>query len=179
MNHKNNGKLPSYSELNNFLDTSRDFGYQSFVGWEHTSANNEGLKFLYSIENLSQLQKIITKSLDGVHPEGKDIIVPLENIVSVLSNIYENANRTQIGDIYTRYIIPQATPRNDVETINKQTIQAIVNMLRVQFETEENNKKLTIWNTVYGDFNKEGLRAHAPIKLRNRHPQYMAFNMNY
>ena len=113
MNHKNNGKLPSYSELNNFLDTSRDFGYQSFVGWEHTSANNEGLKFLYSIENLSQLQKIITKSLDGVHPEGKDIIVPLENIASVLSNIYENANRTQIGDIYTRYIIPQATPRNE------------------------------------------------------------------
>ena len=31
----------------------------------------------------------------------------------------------------------------------------------------------------YGDFNKEGLRAYPPIKLRNKHPQYMAFNMNY
>ena len=179
MNEQNKGKLPSYSELNNYLDTSHDFGYQSFVCWENTSANNAGLKFLYSVENLTNLQKIITKSLTGVHPEGKDIIVPIENIANALSNIYQNANRTQIGDIYSRYIIPQATPRNDIETINKQTIQVIVNMLRVQFETEENNKKLTVWNTVYGDFNKEGLRAHPPIKLRNRHPQYMAFNMNY
>ena len=34
-----------YSELNNYLDTSHDFGNQSFVGWENTSANNAGLKF--------------------------------------------------------------------------------------------------------------------------------------
>ena len=43
----------------------------------------------------------------------------------------------------------------------------------------EANKKLTIWNTVYGDFNKEGLRGHSQIKIREKHPQYMAFNMNY
>ena len=96
-----------------------------------------------------------------------------------MSNIIQNANRTEIGSIYSRYIIPQKEPRNDVRTINQQTVQAIVNMLRSQFEIEENNKKLTIWNTMYGDFNKEGLRAHPPIKLRNRHPQYMAFNMKY
>ena len=36
---------------------------------------------------------------------------------------------------------------------------------------EENNKKLTIWTTVFGDFNSHGLRSHAPIKLRERKPQ--------
>ena len=40
-----------------------------------------------------------------------------------------------------------------------------------------------VWNiwtgTLYGDFNKAGLRRHPKIKLRERHPQYMAFNMNY
>ena len=41
------------------------------------------------------------------------------------------------------------------------------------------NNTLDIWNTVYGDFNKAGLRAHPKIKLREKHPQYMAFNMNY
>ena len=172
-------KLPTYSELKNYLDTSTDFGYQSYVGWEHTSHMDNNLKFLYSTENLSNLQKIITKSLEGIHPEGKDIIVPLKEIASSLSNIYENANRTQIGDIHTRYIVPQATPRNDCQTINEQTIQAIVSLLRTQFQVEKNNKKLTVWNTLYGDFNKEGLRAYPPIKLRNKHPQYMAFNMNY
>ena len=79
--------------------------------------------------------------------------------------------------IFTLEHYPQTTPRNDIETINKQTIQVIVNMLRVQFETEENNKKLTVWNTIYGDFNKKAYEI--TIKLRNRHPQYMAFNMNY
>ena len=103
----------------------------------------------------------------------------METIASVISNIFQNVNRTQIGDIYTVFTIPQETPRNDVHTINEQTVQAIVSMLRNQFEIEENNKKLTVWNTMYGDFNKEGLRSHPPIKLRNRHPQYMAFNMKY
>jgi len=172
-------KLPTYSELKNYLDTSTDFGYQSYVGWEHTSKMDDHLKYLYSNENLTHLQKIITKSLEGVHPEGKEIIVPLKEIASSLSNIYENANRTQIGDIHSRYIVPQATPRNDCKTINEQTIQAIVSLLRTQFQVEKNNKKLTVWNTLYGDFNKEGLRAYPPIKLRNKHPQYMAFNMNY
>jgi len=51
--------------------------------------------------------------------------------------------------------------------------------IKNQMEMEQANKKLTVWTTLLGDFNKEGLRAHAPIKLRRRHPQYMAFNMNY
>jgi hypothetical protein len=172
-------RLPTYSELNNFLDTDRDMGYQSYVGWKNTSSNTPGLEFLYSVENLTNLQQIIKTSLRGLHPEGKDIIVPIENIMNVVSNIFENANRTDIGCIYSRDIVAPKTPRNDVKTINEQSIQAICNMLRSQFETEANNKKLTVWNTVYGDFNKEGLRAHPPIKLRNRHPQYMAFNMKY
>ncbi len=172
-------QLPTYSELCNQQYTNNDMSYQSYVGWENTSNQSLPLEYLYSIENLSQLQTIIKESLQGVHPEGKNIIVPLETIASVISNIFQNVNRTQIGDIYTVFTIPQETPRNDVHTINEQTVQAIVSMLRNQFEIEENNKKLTVWNTMYGDFNKEGLRSHPPIKLRNRHPQYMAFNMKY
>ena len=52
-------------------------------------------------------------------------------------------------------------------------------MLKTQFEVEANNKKLTIWNSLYGDFNDQGLRAHPPIKIRKKHGQYMAFNMKY
>ena len=43
----------------------------------------------------------------------------------------------------------------------------------------EENHKLSVWNTIYGEFNEKGLRAHPPIKIRKKHPQYMAFNMNY
>ena len=62
MDSKQKSGLPNYSEMTNFLETPTDFGYQSYVGWEHSSRWNENLKYLYSIENLSNLQKIITKS---------------------------------------------------------------------------------------------------------------------
>ena len=55
-----------------------------------------------------------------------------------------------------------------------------LNQLKNTIEIEQCNNKLDIWNgTLYGDFNKAGLRRHPKIKLRERHPQYMAFNMNY
>jgi hypothetical protein len=60
-----------------------------------------------------------------------------------------------------------------------QTINLIVNDVKNNLETEENNKKLTIWTTVYGDFNEQGLRSHPPIKIRNKKPASMQFNMNY
>jgi hypothetical protein len=180
--------LPNYSEtlqsvnckkLNNFHDTSAEMAYQRYVGWTNTSSQDANLNYLYSPENLLELQVVIKNSLKGVHPEGKDIIVSTNQIAEVLSNVYENGTRTGIGDIYSRYIIEQEKPRCDIRTLNNQTVQAIVNQIKTEFEVQENNKKLTIWTSVYGDFNKEGLRAHPPIKIRKKHPQYMAFNMNY
>ena len=44
---------------------------------------------------------------------------------------------------------------------------------------EENNRKLTIWTTVYGDFNAHQLRQHAPIKVLNKRPNPMEFHMRY
>ena len=174
-----NGSLPTSSQLQNFLGSEHDTNNMSYVGWDNTSAQSPNLTFLLSTTNLQQLQAVIMEQLDGVHPEGKRMVVPLCEIANIVSYIYQNGAKENIGDIYSRYIIPQEQPRNDIRSINNQAIQAVVNLLKTQFEVEKNNKRLSIWNSVYGDFNKEGLRAHAPIKLRKKHPQYMAFNMNY
>jgi hypothetical protein len=128
---------------------------------------------------LDSISKAITKLLEGVDPQNRPIIVSNENIASVMSNVYRFGTRTNIGDIYSRFIIPQEQARNDMRTIVNQTINIIVSNIKNQTGMEEANKKLTVWTTLLGDFNKEGLRAHAPIKLRRKHPQYMAFNMNY
>jgi hypothetical protein len=93
--------------------------------------------------------------------------------------VYRNGTRPNVGDIHTRYIIPPIQTRNDIRDINNQTIGIIVSAIRDEMETTENNKRLTIWNTLYGDFNEAGLRQHPIIKIRKRHPHYMAFNMNY
>jgi hypothetical protein len=93
--------------------------------------------------------------------------------------MYQNSTRPNIGDIYTKDTIPLDQSRNDIREINNQTINVIVCAIRDEVDTIENNKKYSIWSSLYGDFNKHSLRAHPPIKIRRRNPQRFAFNMNY
>jgi hypothetical protein len=169
-------QLPSYSTL---LNTTWNGNFMANVGWEETSSGNCELNSLYSEPMLDAVSKAITKALEGVDPQGRPIIVSNENIAGVISNVYRFGTRTDIGDIHSRFIVPHAEARNDLRTIMNQAINIIVSNIRNEIEMTENNKKLTVWTTLLGDFNKEGLRAHSQIKIRRRHPQYMAFNMNY
>jgi len=168
--------LPNWTTLNN---TSYNGNYMANVGWEQTSSGNCELNSLYSDAVLDSISQTITRALDGVDPQGKKLYVSKENIASVISNVYRFGTRQNIGDIHSRFIVPQAEPRCDMRSIINQTINIIVNNIKDQMEMEQNNKKLTVWTTLLGDFNKEGLRFHPPIKIRRKHPQYMAFNMNY
>lgn len=171
--------LPSYSGLQNYHDTYAEQNYMAHVGWSTTSSDDKGLELLLSQENIDNLSRVITDQLMNIDPLHRKIRVSNEQIASVLSSIYSNGTRTNIGDIYSRYIIAPKEPRCDLRTICNQTIQVIVSTIRDEIETIQKNQKLTVWNTLYGDFNKQGLRAHAPIKIRRKHPQYMAFNMKY
>ena len=60
-----------------------------------------------------------------------------------------------------------------------QVINIITTDVKVNLGMDEHNSKLSAWTTILGDFNEHGLRRHAPIKLRERRPMPMAFNMNY
>lgn len=151
----------------------------AYVGWPTTASDDTNVAYLFSEANLVALRDQIATALAGVDPQGRTIHVSLENIAGMLSNVYRNSTRAKIGDIHSRYIVPQDQGRCDLREINNITVNIIVRTIRDQYDTIENNKKLSIWTTVLGDFNKEGLRSHAPIKIRRRHPQYMAFNMNY
>ena len=70
-------------------------------------------------------------------------------------------------------------PNNSAEDIIGKTIEVITYTMRNQIEMTANNNKLSVWDNLFGDFNKHGLRAHPNIKLRERHPDYMLFNMRY
>lgn len=165
--------------VENYLDSSENLSYNAYVGWKETSSGNIGLETLFSVENLKAVQTTLDHVLKDLHPQGKRIVVTIPQIANVMSNIYENTLPGQIAGIYTKSVIPPAHPRNDIQEINQRTVQAIYNLLSTQFEVETNNKKLSIWNTVLGDFNENGLRAHPPIKTRNKHAQRMAFHMRY
>jgi len=157
----------------------RDCDQQPQVGWDITAEDNNKIAFLFGQKNIDYLSSAITEALDGLDPQGRRIIIPDDKICNVLNSVYRNGTRANIGDIYSRYIIPPIQDRNDLREMNNQTISIVVSYIRNEIEMTANNKTLTVWNTLYGDFNPQGLRAHSEIKLRKRHPQYMAFNMNY
>nr|QBK85401.1 MAG: hypothetical protein LCIVAC01_02100 [Iridovirus LCIVAC01] len=156
-----------------------DQGYYRHVGWANTTADNPCYKELFSKQNLNQMSDKITELLQGVNPKGRSIIVPKDQIAHVISQVFTD-NRPKIGDIHTRYIIGGTEEtRNDVRDIIDRSINTIVTQIRNQMETAECNKKLTIWTTVLGDFNRHGLRSHSFIKIRKRRSDRMMFNMNY
>jgi len=169
--------LPTYQQLLDQDQKSCDDSYLAHVGWDYTV--NANTQKLFSKDNLDSISREITKALEGVDPQGRSIRVPHERICEVLSSVFRFATRPNIGDIHSRFIIANSQKRCDTRDIIDQTINIIVRSITDETETIENNKKLTIWSTLYGDFNEQGLRAHAPIKIRRKHPQYMAFNMNY
>ena len=156
-----------------------DANFYAHVGWEQTSDESEVLGYLFSNNTLDLISNEISNALRGVDPEGRRIVIPHDKIANVLSSVHRHGTRTDIGDIFTTFTIPDMQSRNDVRNMINQTLNIVVSAIKNEVEITENNKKLSVWNTVLGDFNTQGLRQHAPIKLRTKHPQYMAFNMNY
>lgn len=153
-----------------------DNNYMKHVGY---SEDNDCIKTYFSQETIELISNKVTELTMGVNPENRPIIVPVKSICAVMSNIQENY-RPETGDIYGRYNIPKAGVLNMVQRMIDLTIEVIVNDIKVNLGMEEWNKSLSVWTTVYGDFNAHGLRQHAPItSIRKKKPQSMFFFENY
>jgi hypothetical protein len=152
-----------------------DNNYLRHVGWKE---NNPCIQKYYSQETVDIISYKVTELLQGVDPQNRPIQVPDDKICHVMSQIYSSF-RPPTGDIYGRYNIPNDQTGSYIQSMIDQTIEVIVSNVRNTLGMEEHNKNLTIWTTVLGDFNRFGLGSHAPIKVQNKHPQFMAFNMNY
>lgn len=149
--------------------------FQRYIGYND---EDSCYAILFDPKNIERMSQKITELLMGVHPENKRIIVPKEVIGSVLSDIYVNFVPS-VGDIYSRYNIPSKQNQSPVAQLINQAIEVIVSDVRNNMEIAQNNAKLTVWTTVYGDFNEHGLRQHPIIKTLKRRPNVMEFNMNY
>ena len=156
-----------------------DNNYYRFVGWEFTQQNNPSYSALFNKKTVIDIQAKLATLLQGVDRYNRPIIVSEENICNIMSEVF-STYRPPTGDIHSRYIVPSGFgEQNMVADIIDKTIQVIFNTVKNELLIEQNNEKLTIWTTVYGDFNTHGLRQHAPIKTQNKHPDRMQFNMNY
>jgi hypothetical protein len=133
--------------------------------------------YIFNEKNIRKMSDKITQLLTGVDRKNRPIIVPDKTISSVLSGVRKKFV-PEVGNIYSRYNTPNYLESGTQRIINE-AINIIVTDVRNNLETDECNQKLNIWTTVLGDFNEHGLRSHGQIKIREKRPSPMLFNMNY
>ena len=147
--------------------------YIKHVGYVNTNA---AVSTYFSLDTAIFISKKITEILRAFYPPG--VVVALDKIIDLMNAIYE-AYRPSTGDAMTRYNIPSNENSNCVDEMINQVIQVAVTQIKDNLGTDQSNSRLSIWNTLYGTFNEHSLRSHPPIKVLNRRPRSMMFNMNY
>ena len=153
-----------------------DFSY-NYVGWGTGGSTDQvGYRILFSRANILCIQDRVNKYLINVI--GKNIIVPEKQIAHLMSSLVKY-NSPLIGDMYSMFIIPEEVPRNDVRDLNEQAFNLIVAQITEEERILKYNQSLTIWTTVLGEFNDQGLRAHPIIKRKERDVPRCQFNMRY
>ena len=125
-------------------DINLSYRYASPVG-----SLNELYKSVFSISSVDWISDQVTSRLAGVHPEGKNIIVPDETILSVLDSFWNNG-------LYM-----------DVDLVRQQTVMFIVESVKNDMEMEVKNNSYNIWNTIAFTPDK-GLVQTNDIKLNER-----------
>lgn len=158
----------------NCYDYMIDQNYNKFSGWQEIGVSSK----FFIPENVKLISEKVSELTMGVDEKNRKIKVPNDLIINVMNSVF-TSYRPPVGDINTRYNVPKNSPTDYTQDLIDQTIELIVNDIRVNLGMQQNNAKLTAWTTVYGDFNEQGLRSHPPIKIRNRKPASMQFNMNY
>lgn len=164
-----------------------EYGYTNFskncddnffrhVGYKQ---DNSCIQEYFSLDTVKKIKEQVTQLTLGVDPKNRPIVVSDRVIYHVMSQINDSF-RPQTGDIFTRYIIPSGVSNlSYVNDMINQVIEIIVSDIKTNTLMEENNKKLSAWTTVYGDFNEHNLRQHPIIKVQDKRPEPFQFNMNY
>lgn len=151
-----------------------DHNYFRFVGWKES---NPCIQKYYCNETVYLIQRKIAELTRGIE-KNKIFLVPCERIREVMDAVFQNF-RPNVGDIYSRYIIPNDEQENMVQSMIDQTIEAITDHIKNEYQMRKANEALNPWVQLYGDFNPHNLTQTPPIKVRDKRPSTMQFNMNY
>jgi hypothetical protein len=155
----------SYTEGNKEFNYWDEFGPTTYNYTTNNSATYKGLasvddKYRYAVwtprerylnlfsdQSMNFMQRAIANLLEGVHPEGKTIMVPIDTIKSVASSVYTAAHQ-------------------NVNVMQKMIISFIVETIKTDYGTEQKNKDLSIWVTKYDE--STGMKQFNGIKLNKK-----------
>ena len=153
-------------------------------GWDITADSNYcniGYQIFFSDKTLSYIQSSLDTLLKNITE--RPIIVAENVIRNVMETIYVNNTPQAIGDIYSRYHMVgsdlDCKRTFDIGKMVQEVIEIIYNYIKNEYQMAACNRSMNVWNTLYGTFNDHGLLAHPPIKVLEKRPQPMQFNMRY
>ena len=108
-------------------------------------------KKFYSQSTVQFISQQITLRLAGVHPEGKNIIVPNKTIFSVMDSIFNGGNSY-----------------HDVDVCIMQVISFIVETIKSEFQIEKNNRSLNVWDATLRLENLNMQRHPEQVRVREK-----------
>ena len=155
------------SKDNTYIDY---FQQTQFVG--STSDENPYVREFFSQNVVNFISKKCTELLEGVDEKGREIVLPDKRIFEVMNTVYSSYSFPTGFDT-------SMSKEKYVQNMIGETIARIVYDVKNTLQYEQCTNKYTIWTSVYGDFNKEKLRQHAPIKILKNRPNSFEFNMKY
>ncbi len=114
---------------------------------QYAAYNDPNYIALFSDSSVDYMLEEVTKRLKGVHPEGKNIIVPRETLLGVADSFYQN----------TKYTLAM---------LQEMVILHIVEQIKNDYEITQQNDKLNPWVQLYSV--DTSLRQFNDYKLNER-----------
>ena len=140
------------------------------------------LNFLLNNDTIQFIKdKIIENVKDKSVPTDDFIIKMLKheinNFKGQKQTMKNKMTTDNISDIYINGL--GILTEKNIFTIIHDTIARITTNITIENQMIKNNRKLDRWDTVLGDNNKHGIRQYTTVKVNNRKPPGMLFNMTY
>ena len=151
--------------------------YNSLYQLRYVGSNqddNPYIQLFFSQKVVDLCSKKITEMLKEKKSDkyGREIIVPNKRILEYMNTIWDSYSPSMGFD-------QNRTANEYLENLIGQVISRIVFEVDSTLGVEQAFHDYKVWNTVYGDFNDQGLRSHAPIRVRHKRPNPFEFNMRY
>lgn len=155
------------------------------INFEINYMNNieNQLEFLTSVSTTDHIRQEINKKIKNLEIEVKvEYIrqIMIHEINNFRSRYGDNNNKITPVEVNNIYINKLSTlkPR-DIFSIINDVIERIVSNINIEHNMVTNNNKLDKWNTILGEHNSQGLRQYSNIKLNEKKPKGMLFNMTF
>lgn len=174
-------KNSNKDDLSNLLtpsdtNTSKDNTYINyFQQTQFVGSNSNDNMYIYEFFSQNVVDFIsnkCTQLLEGIDEKGREIVLPDKRIFEVMNTVYSSYSFPTGFDA-------TISKEKYIQNMIGDVIARIVYDVKNTVQYEQCTNKYTIWTSLYGDFNKEKLRQHAPIKILKNRPNSFEFNMKY